>query len=97
MKTYRQFIKEQRQINERIARKGAVSAFALQGKRHGDEAVRHYRSAKLTTDQNSNAEDIGQQLKSLKVALRHIADGLLSTRFQIGSVSSQITASTVMD
>lgn len=95
MKSFRQFIHEQDQINERLIRKGAVSAYALQGKKHGDQAARRYRDAKKVLTSNT-AKDLEDKIDGLAKAIAALADGLSSTREQIGSVSAQITGLTVL-
>lgn len=95
MKSFRQFMTEQDQINERLIRKGTVSAYALQGKKHGDNAARRYRDAKKAISSNTS-KDIDDKIDALTKAVAALADGLSSTRNQIGSVSAQITALTVL-
>ena len=95
MKSFRQFMTEQDQINERLIRKGAVAAYAAQGKKHGDNAARRYRDAKKAITSNTS-KDIDDKIDALTKAVAALADGLSSTRDQIGSVSAQITALTVL-
>ena len=96
MKTFQQFINEQDQINERLIRKGAVAAYALQGKKHGDQAARRFRDAKNTVATGSG-KDLEDKIDALTRAIAALADGLSSTRDQIGSVSAQITSASVLD
>jgi hypothetical protein len=95
MKSFRQFMTEQDQINERLIRKGAVAVYAAQGKKHGNNAARRYRDAKnaLTIGSRNDLED---KIDALTKAIVALAEGLSSTRDQIGSVSAQITALTVL-
>lgn len=92
MKSFRQFINEQDQINERLIRKGAVAAYALQGKKHGDQAVSKYKKAKQSLRTISNKESTDMKVDALIFAINQLLDGLISQREQIGSVSAQVTA-----
>ncbi len=83
-------------MQESIVRKGAVAAFALQGKRHGDDAVRHYNKAKDILKRGLHHGGENYKSTSLDDALQSLIDGLISTRSQIGSVSAQITAASVV-
>lgn len=96
MKSFKAFLSSQEQINEGIVRKGAVAAYALQGKKHGDAAERHYRDAKNATSKNPKFSNADPSIEDLKKAVYALADGLLSTRQQIGSLSAQVTASSVL-
>ena len=95
MKTFQQFMTEQEQINERLIRKGAVAVYAAQGKKHGDQAARRYRDAKNAVTIGSR-HDLEDKINALSKAIAALAEGLSSTRDQIGSVSAQITALTVL-
>ena len=91
---FRAFLEETAGLEEGIVRKGAVALYALQGKRHGDEAVRHYQTVrKALTMISKKAPD--QKVDALAQAMTSLADGLTATRQQIGSVSSQLTASSI--
>lgn len=92
--TFRQF--HEARLNESIIRKGTVAAYALQGKRHGDAAEKHYRDAKLATSAAKTSKDADPSIEAIKKAIQALADGLISTRQQIGSVSAQVTASSVL-
>lgn len=94
MMTFRQF--HEARLNESIMRKGTVAAYALQGKRHGDAAEKHYRDAKFATLTNNSPKDADPNIEALKKAIQALANGLISTRQQIGSVSAQLTASSVI-
>jgi hypothetical protein len=91
MKTFRQHMAE-KCINEAIVRKGAVAAYGLQGKTHGDEALRHYREAKRLLAFNIQNRSADQKIDLIMSAVAQMADGLISQRQQVGSVSAQITS-----
>ncbi len=95
MKTFRQHVAERR-LNEAIVRKGAVLTYASQGRAHGDRATQHYREAKRLLTINMKGKDTDEKIDFIINAIAQMADGMISTRQQIGSVSAQITASNVL-
>ena len=88
---FKEFILAQPNLDEGLVRKGAVALYAVQGKRNGDEAVRRYQQAKQVLLAKTN-KDTDQKVDALVQALSSMADGMIATRMQIGSVSAQVTA-----
>lgn len=88
---FRDFIEETETLDEGLVRKGAVTLYALQGKKHGDEAIRHYQAVRQTVSLMSK-KTTDQKVDALAQAMNSLADGLVATRQQIGSVSAQLTA-----
>ena len=95
MRSFKEHI-EAEQLDERIIRKGAVTAYASSGKRHGDDAVKRYQTAKRLLTANIENKSTEEKVDVIIAALVQISDGLISNRKQIGSVSAQITATTVL-
>ena len=56
MKSFKTFMKEQEQLEEAIVKKGAVAAYAFQGRKHGNNAVRSYNRAKQALRAAVNAK-----------------------------------------
>ena len=96
MKSFKNFMAEQQDLDEAVVRKGAVAAYALQGRKNGNNAVRSYNKAKQTLKTSVNSTTLDQKTDKLLSAIMHLLDGLVATRQQIGSVSSQVTSSTVI-
>ena len=96
MKSFRTFMAEQQSLDEAVVKKGAVAAYALQGRKNGNNAVRSYNKAKQTLKTSVNSTTLDQKADKLLSAIMHLLDGLVATRKQIGSVSSQVTSSTVI-
>ena len=96
MKSFKNFIMEQEQLEEAMIKKCAVAAYALQGRKHGNKAVRSYSRAKQALRAAVNAKSTNQKIDALTRALIDLLDGLVATRQQIGSVSAQVTSSTVI-
>lgn len=88
---FRQFLIAQYELDEGLVRKGAVALYAAQGKRNGDEAVRHYQQVKQAL-LTKTKKDTDQKVDALVQAMSSMADGMIATRMQIGSVSAQVTA-----
>ena len=95
MRSFKEHI-EAEQLDERIIRKGAVTAYASSGKRHGDDAVKRYQTAKRLLTANIENKSTEEKVEIILAALVQISDGLISNRKQIGSVSAQITSTTVL-
>ena len=95
MRSFREHI-EAEQLDERIIRKGAVAAYASNGKRHGDDAVKRYQTAKRLLTANIESKSTEEKVDIIIAALVQISDGLVSNRQQIGSVSAQITAASLL-
>ena len=91
MKSFKTFMIEQQQLEEAIVKKGAVAAYALQGRKHGNNAVRSYNRAKQTLRSFTNAKSTDQKVDALSRAIIDLLDGLVSQRQQLGSISAQIT------
>ena len=92
MKSFHEFILEQEQLDERYVRKGAVGAYALQSKRHGDAAIKNYNRAKQTLRTVASKSSPDDKIDTMTLALIDLLDGLSSQRQQIGSLSAQVTA-----
>ena len=96
MKSFKTFMMEHEQLEEAMVKKGAVAAYALQGRNHGNNAVKSYNRAKQALRAAVNAKSTNQKIDALTRALIDLLDGLVATRQQIGSVSAQVTSSTVI-
>jgi len=92
MKSFKTFMIEQEQLEEAIIKKGAVAAYALQGRKHGNNAVRSYTKAKRALRAALNAKSTDQKVDAVIIGLIDLLDGLVAQRRQIGSVSAQVTA-----
>ena len=97
MKSFKAFMIEQQQLQEAVIKKGAVAAYALQGRKHGNNAVKSYNRAKQTLRALVNAKSTDQKIDALSRAIMDLLDGLVAQRQQIGSVSAQVTVSSAFD
>jgi len=96
MKGFKNFIMEQEQLEEAMIKKRAVAAYALQGRKHGNNSVRSYNKAKQTLRAVKDVNSTNQKVDVFSKALIDLLDGLISQRKQIGSVSAQVTTLTVL-
>ena len=96
MKSFKTFMMEHEQLEEAMIKKGAVAAYALQGRKHGNNSVRSYNKAKQTLRAATNAKSTDIKIDALTRAMLDLLDGLVSQRHQIGSVSAQVTALSVL-
>ena len=92
MKSFKAFVVEQQHLKEGIVKKGAVAAYALQGRKHGNNAVRSYNRAKQTLRALANAKSTDQKVNALVLSFIALLDGLVAQRQQLGSMSAQLTA-----
>jgi hypothetical protein len=92
MKGFKAFLAERQELDEGIVKKGAVAAYALQGRNHCNNAVRSYNKAKQTLRAISNAKSTDAKVDPLTRAFIDLLDGLVAQRQQIGSVSAQVTS-----
>ena len=97
MKSFKAFMTEQQQLEEAIVKKGAVAAYALQGRKHGNNAVRSYNKAKQALRMLVKAKSTDHKVDAFSLALIDLLDGLVSQRQQIGSVSAQITSGSIFE
>jgi hypothetical protein len=91
MKRFRHYIQE-RGMDEAVVRKGAVITYASQSRAHGERATQHYREANRLMTINMMCKVSDEKIDLIMTAIGHMADGMISTRQQIGSVSAQITS-----
>ena len=96
MKGFKTFLAEQQALEEGIVKKGAVATYALQGRNHGNNAVRSYNKAKQTLRAVNPSKSTDAKVDALTLAIIDLLDGLVSQRQQIGSVSAQVTALSVL-
>ena len=96
MKSFKTFMIEQEQLKEAVIKKGAVAAYALQGRKHGIKAVKSYQKAKQSLRAVSNTKSTDQKVDALVLALIDLLDGLVAQRQQIGSVSAQVTSTSLL-
>ena len=96
MKSFKNFMAEQQDLDEAVVRKGAVAAYALQGRKNGNNAVRSYNKAKQALRVATNAKSTDIKIDALTKAFIDLLDDLISQRHQVGSVSAQVTALTVL-
>jgi hypothetical protein len=96
MKGFKEFLLKQKKLEEGVVKKGAVAAYALQGKKHGDKAVHSFNRAKQALRSVANSKSADAKIEALIRAHIDLLDGLVSQRQQIGSVSAQVTSLTLL-
>ena len=92
MKSFKVFMIEQQQLEEAVIKKGAVTAYALQGRKHGNNAVTSYNRAKQTLSALANTKSTDENVNALVLSFIALLDGLIAQRQQLGSISAQLTA-----
>lgn len=100
MKTYKELkleLEKRDEINEsRLLRKGFSLVFARNAKKHGDDAVRHFKSAqtKLNKRPLDTPEDL---IEHLTEGLNELCEGMISLRKQNGAVTSLTLTSALLN
>ena len=90
MKTYKELkqeIENREDLKEsRLLRKGGSLVFARNAKKHGDDAVRHFKSAQ--TKLNKRPLDTPEErIEHLTEGLNELCDGMISLRKQTGALT----------
>lgn len=91
MKSFREYV-DNRYLQERVLRKGAVAAYASNARKHGEDATKRYRSAQRILALSKQNKSNDEKIDIIVDALEQISLGLISKRKQIGSLSAQLTA-----
>jgi hypothetical protein len=90
MKTYKELkqdLDEPKELNEsRFLRKGVSLVFARNAKKHGDDAVRHFKNAqsKLSKRPLDTPEE---RIERLTEGLNDLCEGMISLRKQNGALT----------
>ena len=100
MKTYKELKQEIENRNElkefRYLRKGVSLVFARNAKKHGDDAVRHFKSAQ--TKLNKRPLDTSEErIERLTEGLNDLCKGMISLRKQNGAVTSLTLTSALLN
>ena len=100
MKTYeelKQEIESPKELNEsRFLRKGAALLLARNAKKHGDDAVRHFKDAqrKLSVRGTDTPEE---RIELLTEGLNDLCEGMISLRKQNGAVAGIVTTTVLLN
>ena len=100
MKTYKELKQELENRDDlkesRLLRKGVSLVFARNAKKHGDDAVRHFKSAqtKLNKRPLDTPEDL---IERFTEGLNELCEGMISLRKQNGAVTSLTLTSALLN
>ena len=87
----------QKKLEEKMLRSGSVVAFAGKAKQHGDAAEKDYTAAKRKVVPLKSEPNLDDKLNQLADLLAELLNGMIETRKQIGAISAQVTASTILE
>lgn len=85
MKSFEEFLTEQEQLEEGIIRTSAISSYAAQSRKYGDEAVRAFQRGQEMMRRGSSGQTAEERLERVESALNAMFDGLIKQRQQIGA------------
>lgn len=83
------------ELEERFSRASIGASFALQGKRYGDKAEKHFQNALRSLERTSSPSE--QQTDQIASAISDLAKGLIEIRKQTGSLTSLALLATSKD
>ena len=87
----------QKKLEEKMFRSGSVVAFAGKAKQHGDAAEKDFTAAKRKVLPLKSEIQLNGKLDQLADLLAELLNGMIETRKQIGAISAQVTASTILE
>lgn len=100
LKTYNELkleLEKQDEINEsRFLRKGVSLVFARSAKKHGDDAVRHFKTAQTKLSQRP-LDTPEERIERLTEGLNELCKGMISLRKQNGAVTSLTLTSALLN
>ena len=85
MKSFEEFLAEQKQLEEGIVRAGSIALYGAQSRRYGDEAVRAFKNGQEALRRGSHEKTAEERLERIERALDALFDGLIKQRQQIGA------------
>lgn len=86
MKSFEEFLAdEEQQLEEGVIRTGAIVSYGAQSRKHGEEAVRAFRSGQEMLRRGSREQTAEERLERIEKALDALFDGLIKQRQQIGA------------
>ena len=86
-----------KRLEENLLRSGPVGVFAGRAKQHGDAAAKDFETATRKVMPIKAEPKTDGKLDLMADLLAELLNGMIETRKQIGAVSAQVTASTVLD
>ena len=96
MKSFNEFETGEEILQENLLRKGAAILLARNAKKHGDDAVRHFKDAqrKLSVRGTDTPET---RLERLTEGLNDLCEGMISLRKQNGALTGISTSAVLLN
>lgn len=86
MKSFEEFLSEEDDmLEEGVIRTGAIVSYGSQSRKHGEDAVRAFRSGQETLRRGSAKLTAEERLERIESALDALFEGLIKQRQQIGA------------
>ena len=100
MKTYKELkqeIENSKELNEsRFLRKGVSLVFARNAKKHGDDAVRHFKTAQTKLSKRP-LDTPEERIERLTECLNDLCEGMISLRKQNGALTGISTSAVLLN
>ena len=85
MKSFEEFLTEQGQLEEGVIRTGAIVSYGSQSRKHGEDAVRAFRSGQQELRKTMSDNTVEGRLERIEKSLDALFVGLIKQRQQIGA------------
>ena len=100
LKTYKQLkreIENSKELNEsRFLRKGVSLVFVRNAKKHGDDAVRHFKTAQTKLSKRP-LDTPEERIERLTEGLNDLCEGMISLRKQNGALTGISTSAVLLN
>ena len=85
MKSFEEFCATDDILEEGIIRTGAIVSYGSQSRKHGEDAVRAFRSGQQELRKAMSDDSVEERLERIEKSLDSLFDGLMAQRKQIGA------------
>lgn len=85
MKGFREFCADREQLDEGLARTGAIAGYAAQARQHGEEAEKAFKRAQRILKTGPADLSFEERVLRQEQALYALLDGLIALRKQVGA------------
>ena len=85
MKSLVEHMVEQKDLEERLLRTGAIATYGARSRKEGDASARAFRQGQQALRKGGSDIALEDRVKRIEQSLDHLFDGLIAQRQQIGA------------
>ena len=85
MKSLVEYMAEQKHLEERLLRTGAIATYGAKARKEGDDSVRAFKQGQQALRKSGPDVAFEDRVKRIEQSLEHLFDGLIAQRQQIGA------------